>query len=346
MHLGQDRQKGLTLIELMIALALGSILILGVIQLFSSMKLTYSANEGLSRLQERGRFAMEFLAEPLRMSGHMGCHNHEAEPHGSDEIMEGFFDVPLTAHNYNGTGDEGSFHIASLYPEADGSASHWTPALEDGMESHVLPGSDVFGVSFMDGDGAVGTQPSYGKGEGSPPTFKTKGNSFKQGQVLVVSDCAGVSVVGKRQNASGNEQVTFGSGQFPHLSSPAEMAVPRSYLFYIGRGAGGTPSLFRKSYDEDPEELIEGVEVMQLRYGVDTDNSGAVNVYRTAAEVEAAGQWEQVIAVRLALLVRSDRETRQDTWEGPIDLMDTAVTWDADRIQRRLFTTTVRLRNR
>jgi type IV pilus assembly protein PilW len=290
LRFGKHGERGLTLVELMIALLLGSVLMLGVVQLFSNMRVTYSANEGLSRLQEQGRFAIEFLSNSMRMSGHMGCHSasQSLQFHNALSDPDGLlyrFNTPLEGYSYTRTGNNGSFTIQTLYPEPDGSASNWTPSLDgSNLASRALPGSDVFVVRYLGGDGAVGGQPNYGKGQGSPPTFATPGNDFKQGEVLLVSDCAGVSIAAQRQNADNNAQVTFGGGKFPHISNPAEIGRPRTDVFFIGRGAGGVPSLFLLRAEADgPQELIEGVEMMQLLYGVDTENSGAINVYRSAA---------------------------------------------------------------
>jgi type IV pilus assembly protein PilW len=72
-HTLPDRQKGLTLIEIMIALLLGAVLLAGVIQVFLNTKQTYKMQEALSRLQENGRFAMDFLGRDIRMADYRGC---------------------------------------------------------------------------------------------------------------------------------------------------------------------------------------------------------------------------------------------------------------------------------
>ena len=55
-----QNQRGLTLVELMVAMLLGVFLIGGVMQIFISSKQTYRMQENLSRLQENGRFALDF----------------------------------------------------------------------------------------------------------------------------------------------------------------------------------------------------------------------------------------------------------------------------------------------
>jgi type IV pilus assembly protein PilW len=68
-----QQQIGLTLIEIMIALLIGLFIIAGTIQLFVNTKQTYRLQEALSRLQENGRFAMEFIGRDIRMAGYRAC---------------------------------------------------------------------------------------------------------------------------------------------------------------------------------------------------------------------------------------------------------------------------------
>jgi len=68
-------QIGLSLIEIMISLLIGAFLLGGVLQIFIGSKQTYRMQENLSRLQENGRFALNFLAKDIRMAGYWGCFN-------------------------------------------------------------------------------------------------------------------------------------------------------------------------------------------------------------------------------------------------------------------------------
>lgn len=67
------QQKGFTLVEIMIALLIGVFLLGGVMGVFLNTKQTYSVQEALSRLQENGRFAMDFLAKDIRMADYRVC---------------------------------------------------------------------------------------------------------------------------------------------------------------------------------------------------------------------------------------------------------------------------------
>jgi Tfp pilus assembly protein PilW len=63
-------QAGLSIIELMVALVLGLLLMTGVLQVFLASKQTFATNEAISRLQENGRFGLDFIARSARMAGY------------------------------------------------------------------------------------------------------------------------------------------------------------------------------------------------------------------------------------------------------------------------------------
>ena len=68
-----DRQWGFTLVELMVALTISIVLLGGVLKVYANSKQTYRVQEALSRLQENGRYAIEFLARDVRTADFWGC---------------------------------------------------------------------------------------------------------------------------------------------------------------------------------------------------------------------------------------------------------------------------------
>ncbi|MDN6871387.1 PilW family protein [Pseudomonas citronellolis] len=67
------RQYGLSLIELMVAILISSILLLGVLQLFSNTSQTDRTNSALAQVQESGRIALEVIGADARRAGYQGC---------------------------------------------------------------------------------------------------------------------------------------------------------------------------------------------------------------------------------------------------------------------------------
>lgn len=73
-------KHGVTLIELMLAVAISAILLLGVGTLYGNSKRTYTVDEEFARLQENARIAMRYLVEDIRMAGYMGCSLNNGDP--------------------------------------------------------------------------------------------------------------------------------------------------------------------------------------------------------------------------------------------------------------------------
>lgn len=72
-------QAGLSIVELLVALVISMLLMTGVVQVFLASKQTYASNEAASRLQENGRFALEFIAQSARHAGYVEAVNNTLE---------------------------------------------------------------------------------------------------------------------------------------------------------------------------------------------------------------------------------------------------------------------------
>ena len=66
-------QKGLTLVEILIALLISAFLLAGMIAVFLNIKQTYRVQDNLARMQESGSLALELMGRDIRMLGYWGC---------------------------------------------------------------------------------------------------------------------------------------------------------------------------------------------------------------------------------------------------------------------------------
>jgi len=114
------------------------------------------------------------------------------------------------------------------------------------------------------------------------------------------------------------------------------------------------PSLYRTIITpgglvEAGQELFEGVESMQLLYGVDTDADGAPNNYVRAgdAPLDTAnpGNWANVVSVRIAILVRTIDQYGRIFDSSTYPVNNIVFNPVDDRRSRRVFTTTAMVRN-
>ena len=67
------QNRGFGLIELLIALALGLIVVLGVVQIFIAAKNTYVSQNSAAAMQEDARFVLSKMIQEIRMVGMFGC---------------------------------------------------------------------------------------------------------------------------------------------------------------------------------------------------------------------------------------------------------------------------------
>ncbi len=356
--------RGFTLVELMVAMTIGLIILAAVAQIFATSRGTYGLQEGMARVQEGGRFGMEFLATDIRMAGYAGCNSDLklGAPDGSGNCGIGtvcnIVKSPKTPEIFNPNGIQGH-----AYTGTGTALSDWTPALPSDYFSagEVKAGSDVIIIQRVSTTGAKLT--------GNPTPINaniqiSKSESLcsliAQNDVLMLSDCKSGDVfkVTNTPNCNGSGNVTIvhaASGNIqPKLThtygNDAELFKLVSRAYYIGTGASGEPALFRKELATGgsitTQELIEGVEEMRIRYGEDTDTSTptdkVANIYRAANNVS---NWSRIASVRVGLLVRTPANVDTELDPKTYPIAGVSVGPFNDKRRRHGFTSTVEVRN-
>lgn len=87
-------QAAFTIVELLVSMVLSALLLLALTMVFSNAKATFAIQDGLTRIQEDGRIAVDLVAEQVRLAGFR-------KPVWTDPL-DGF--APLTAATANGSG--------------------------------------------------------------------------------------------------------------------------------------------------------------------------------------------------------------------------------------------------
>lgn len=121
----QRTAAGISLVEMMIAMVIGLVLMLGVIQVFSASRTASMLAEGSARAQENGRFAMDFLQRDIRMAGHFGCVNDQAH------FVRGEGDPAINTGAVSGSGHPLDFSISVQGYEAPNTKPPGTLTLGD-----------------------------------------------------------------------------------------------------------------------------------------------------------------------------------------------------------------------
>ncbi len=337
-------ERGLTLVEILVSLVIGLFLMGGIFRVYLANKEAYRLNDAMARLQENGRFAIEFLARDLRLAGYNGCGGRMR-------------DVTSTLNPTTDPRFDFEDHIQGY--EADGSG--WSPSFDGQVIDAPRAGSDILLVrgAFSDPVRITG-QPNNtadcALGNAASHTADLKVNDSRgltAGDIVLATDCSHATIFQiTNVNQNGNLVHNTGNVVAPGnrtkdlgacYAGQGQLMKMETRIFYVRDNDRGQPALYRIRGTGAPEELVEGVEQIQVRYGVDTDNDRSANKYATADQVTAAGEWTRVVSLRVEMLLHSV-EDQITTAPQPYTFDGTTSTPD-DRRLRRVFTTTVALRN-
>lgn len=370
------RSAGLSLIELLIAMVLGLTLALGVVQIYVGTSATERDQDARLRIQENGRFALNFLGNEIRMAGYLGCQGsiQGASVNNTLDAPPATFqpDTGIQGWEAAGTAPGVINNSAANVATVASTTAEWSTG---GVGFNIpnvqaVPNSDI--VRLWGGWGSSGTVSTVNNAGADPVIQAESSIGIVADDFLIISDCEQADfvqacLVAPTGGAATTVDITLSTGCNPGnlgtaivtSSAPAEVIRLEGALYYVGKrddDADNPPSLYRSVLTATgtaapAEELIEGVESMQLLYGVNTDQDirATVDTYLTADQVV---NWDEVISVRVSLLMQS---VEDGTVPSPQPYVFDGVTYDGgagngalpqdDRV-RRVFTATISLRNR
>lgn len=326
------RQAGLSLIELMIALLIGSILLIGLVQVFGASRTAYQTSEGLARVQENARFAIDYLQRDIRMAGHFGCVNDQAHwVKGTGDLVNHLnaalpaldFDVSISGYEATNTAPGQVVTVGSA-------AGGWSPALPAAVAAlNPSAGSDIITLRYLAEEGVPVTALAAA-GSNTEVTFPgSRGDVLISGGVAApalfgVADCSQVDVF--QGGLAGGLVTSTGGVDFSsrYTTSPSGQTLlyrAESIVYYVAPGTSGQPALWRARANAagaypaaNREELVEGIESLQFLYGRDATADitpenpplGNITSQDTAETVTAnAGQWRRVGLVQVGVLAAS-----------------------------------------
>ena len=315
----KQNQQGLTLVEIMVAITISLVLLAGIIKIFQSAKQSYNIQQALSRIQENARLVTDVMIRDLSTSGYMGCLGATDEVINTLKQKTAGYDFATAIEGSEGGADPDSITIRHV------SEATAIPVVQPmtGLKSPLVLDADHM---------------NYG--------------SLQQWDVVTVSDCAGAAVfmitndpddtgviehaaavvatTGPNQSQSNETddlQRIFGA----QTASTAKIYRVGTTSYELKTGSSGrSNSLFVTPGGE----LVEGVDDLQIQYGVGSTppTSATPVIAEQYVDADDVTNWENVVSVRITFTVNS------------VDMVVNP--GDGDGLLHKTFTTTIRLRNR
>lgn len=293
---------GLSLVELMVALALGLLLIMACGGIYLNSAANAHSTIGVSRTQEAARVAMELIGQDLRGAGDTLCDNRHPV-------------VNLLAQRDNLFWQTLSEPVRGA-DEASSARVFQMPALDSGTaEAERLAGTEsirlwtLTPLQLSVTDTAQSTQPIPVTGDDTPVV----------GDALLVCDfkvttllrvTATGAAIGHTAPANCVDYFVRGNacaGAMPPMAAmqrygpDTAMALPEQVRWYVGTGPDQRAALYRSVVRDGKQAraaaIVPGIDSFQLRYLV-----GGGSRYVTAAEVPDA-EWQKVTAVSVRFSV-------------------------------------------
>ena len=313
---------GFGLVELMVALAIGSFLLAGSIAIYLRAREVRTALDASARLQEIARYAMAVIEADVRMAGYWGLTSR-------GEAVRPNASLAFPA-KCGGTG-----WITPTLSYLDGSNDGYLSASNCAAGSGgAAPGADVLIVRRASAQRIAPQRATVAAPDQDRVLVIT---SHSDGQIFVPA------YIGDRVPAGYATSDVAGS---------APQADTRALLvnaYYVSAGssvASGYPALRRKMLAAGPdvadEEVIAGVEDLQFQLGVDTDGDSDADLFVNPGAVPNGAR---PVSVRLWLRVRAQE---RDAAIGPQRIgpyADRASGVVTDRHRRVLVSKTLQIRN-
>jgi len=333
-----NTQKGMTLVELMVALAIGSFLVIGAVQIYNQSRQAFVINESIARVQETAQFTLDTLEADLRMVSNWGRNSRP-------QMIEG--------RSISSKGSETGTAVPNPIglPAPPDCGADWSLNL-----SATLDGENNGYSLLCPAEGGAGAQPN------------SDVITVRRASVLPVAPLDGqlqiqtTRVQGRLMTDGDPETYGFDTSINPDTGEPFStthnLIINTYYVAADSDLIPGTPALRRKSLGVGlagpiiiDEEVAPGVENIQIQLGVDVDEDNTVDRYVNpgngiydpddAAYIDGA----RVIAARLWVVVRGVTPEVGIQDNRDYQPADAALGVPNDNFRRMQISKTILLRN-
>lgn len=335
------KQRGLSLVELMIGLALGLIVLVAMIVIYSNTSRSRAEMEKSNRQTENGRYASQLLYNDLRMAGHYA--EFDPTPLTSPAALPDACQTDVAA----------LIDALSLHVQGGDNVGGANPA--PSCVSDLKAGTDVIAIRRTSACAAGSA--NCAAFENGAPHFQAALCAPSSGSPLAGTELSYPVVSNADYAAQYYSLGTAMTDFLKHKSNCVDLADTfrfQVHVYFIANNnepGDGIPTLKRAELGSGGftiVPLVDGIEDMQINYGIDTTGDGIPDEYK-ADPADVAG-WRNVMAARINLLVRNNDITQgyedKKTYNLGLDAKgDEIKVAPGGKYKRHVYATTARFAN-
>lgn len=334
-----NRQVGFGILELMIGLVLGLMLTGIVLSVFISTQRNYTQDDQIGRMQEDARYALRVLAHDLSMVDFWGnmlnkadinaivrdCPLSPSEPHCLGFYASSVLPLDADCPSSPPVGTNWAYNLATaISVVTEATATQATTAFTCLDTTEFVAGTDVLAIKRLQGEGLI----------------STRADDSDNGTVFL------------RTNGEAGMFVKYDSSVTAGTSASVTDWKYLARIYYIRKHSAlgvedNIPTLYRRQLDGtgvqiDSEGVASGIEYFHVMFGLDTDGDGVPNAY---VAQPGAAQMPQAVTARIYVLARSHEPDFSYVNDKTYTLGNVTKSASNDNYFRRVFMTTVKLRN-
>ena len=310
---------GFSLIELMLSLALGLVLLGGIVAIVGNTSRSHTEMERNSRQVENGRYALQTLSDDIRHAGFYEQFYSYTAP--------STLPLPCTAGTSPAVVAQLKLDLGLPLQGAGGASSAPAPFTTACLPNYK-PNTDVLAIRRLS-------------------TVVTPPGTLVASQIYAQVHWDAI----KFDLGSNAATFTFKKKDNVTASDLREYLVRVYYISTCSKCAGtpdDIPTLYRAELKAGTWNFLpiaEGIENMQLRYGEDADGNGRPDDSGLVANPTTVTDWANVLTVEVNLLARNLEAAPNFVNNKTYTLGDVSVAAPGDAYRRRAFTSTVMAAN-